>query len=401
MTCGRALVGGAAGCDARFVNLRMRQWTDDLLSPLAIAAYVAWGVVWAGSGNALAASEPAALWWSRGMMIVFLLAFAASISDRLASRPGAYRVACLVLAVCALGVVSLSRSGVTPILLVLLVAVLAAHLRGRELLWWFVGLNVCFVAIMVWDWRLEGRGLWITAIAQISFQAFAAMLMRSARRAEEMADQLRATNAELLTTRTLLAESARDQERVRLSRELHDVAGHGLTALKLNLELLARDPRQPDPRRVATSLALADELLQDLRRVVREMRDDEGIELHAALERLGAPFPRPRLHLTLPDGLHIVDRDQVEVVLRAVQEALTNAARHGHARSLHVTLRADGAEWALCIEDDGRAPEQVRAGDGLSGMRERFEQLRGSLRIGRGALGGLRLDARWPKANAT
>ena len=383
------------------MNLRMRQWTDDLLSPLAIAAYVAWAVVWAGSANALAGLDPPALWLSRTAMLLFLLVFAACISGQLSWRPWAYRIACLVLAACALGLVGLSRSAVTPILLVLLVAVLAAQLRGRELLSWFVALNVCFIAIMVWAWQLEGRGLWVTAIAQISFQAFAALLMRSARRAEEMADQLRATNAELLTTRTLLAESARDQERLRLSRELHDVAGHGLTALKLNLESLARDPRQPDSKRVETCLALADELLQDLRSVVREMRDDTGIELRSALERLGVSFPRPRLHVALPDGLHIVDRDQVEVVLRAVQEALTNAARHSHARALNVDLGADGADWVLRIEDDGRAPAHVQAGGGLSGMRERFEQLGGSLRIGRAESGGMRLEARWPKVTAT
>lgn len=382
------------------MTLRLRQWTDDLLSPLAIAAYVAWAVVWIGSANALAALDPAALWLSRAMLIVFLLVFAACISDRLAWRPGAYRVACLVMAACALGLVGVSRSAVAPILLVLLVAVLAAHLRGRELLSWFVALNVCLFAIMLWGWQLEGRGLWVTAIAQVSFQAFAALLMRSARRAEEMADQLRATNAELLTTRTLLAESARDQERLRLSRELHDVAGHGLTALKLNLESLARDPRQPDSQRVETCLALADELLQDLRRVVREMRDDTGIELRAALERLGVPFPRPRLHVALADGLHMADRGQIEVVLRAVQEALTNAARHSHARALHVVLGNDGAEWVLRIEDDGRAPAQVQAGGGLSGMRERFEQLGGSLRTGRAESGGMRLEARWPRVNA-
>jgi signal transduction histidine kinase len=376
---------------------RLRLLLDNLLSPLLLAAYVAWGVVWVGGSAGFAALGPTGELLARLALVAFLAGFMACTSELLDARPWAYRTLCLLLAVCALGLIASNRSGVTPILLVLMTATLAAHLQGRELLLWVVALNLGFLAILAWGWQLEGRGLWITAVAHFSFQAFAALLMRTARRAEDMAGQLRATNAELLTTRTLLAESVRDQERLRLSRELHDVAGHGLTALKLNLESLARDPRQPDPQRTELCRSLADELLQNLRRVVSQMRAEPGIDLRAALERLALPFPRPRLRLELPDGAELADRGQVEAVLRAVQEGLTNAARHGHARELHVRLEPVGAEWVLHIDDDGRSSGEIRMGGGLAGMRERFEQLGGLLQTGRSESGGLRLEARWPR----
>ena len=377
---------------------RLRPLLENLFAPLSIAAYVAWAVTWVGSAPDVAKLGPTGAVVARVALVGFLLGFLLCVSEALDRRVWAHRLVHLAMAVIALGLIAAHRSGVTPILLVLLVAVLAARLQGRELFLWFVAINVAFVAIMAWGWRLGGANLWLTAVAHGSFQAFAVLLMRIARRAEDMADRLRATNAELLTTRTLLAESARDQERLRLSRELHDVAGHGLTALKLNLESLARDPRQPDPQRLALCASLADELLQNLRSVVQQMRGDPGIDLRSAIERLGLPFLRPRLRLQLAGADGITERDQVEAVLRAVQEGLTNAARHGHARELHVSLAPDGQEWLLRIEDDGRAPDDLQPGGGLSGMHERFEQLGGQLRAARSSLGGLQLEARWPRA---
>lgn len=401
MTCVAALVAAPVRCDARGMGTRLRPLLENLAAPLSIAAYVAWAVIWIGAEAAFATLGPAGAGVARMVLAGFLLGFVLCISELLAGRPWAYRLLYLAMAAAALGLIAVHRSGVTPILLVLLVAVLAARLQGRELLAWFVALNLALVAIMAVRWRLQGTDLWISAVAHGSFQAFAALLMRTARSAEDMAEQLRATNAELLTTRTLLAESARDQERLRLSRELHDVAGHGLTALKLNLESLARDPRQPDPQRAELCASLADELLQNLRRVVRQMRDDSGIDLRAALERLGLPYPRPRLQLELAGTEGIVERDRIEAILRAVQEALTNAARHGHASVLRVSLAPDDGEWVLRMDDDGRAPAELQLGGGLSGMRERFEQLGGRLRSARSSLGGLRLEARWPREGAS
>jgi signal transduction histidine kinase len=103
--------------------------------------------------------------------------------------------------------------------------------------------------------------------------------------------------------------------------------------------------------------------------------------------------------LRLDPALQLRGRERVEAVLRAVQEALTNAARHGPARELSVTLDQRDGRLRLQIEDDGRIAAQPEAGGGLSGMRERFEALGGGFTLARGVRGGLQIDA-WMPAEA-
>ncbi|MCK7593473.1 sensor histidine kinase [Pseudomarimonas salicorniae] len=382
------------------MSTRWRQITNELLSPLALAAYVAWAVVWLVTIGGMERDGSPWLWPARVAMLVFLAGFLAMVSGLCDSRPGRHLALSLVLGVCALGLTLMRPNSAAAILLVLLAAQMAVYLSGWRLFTAIALVNGLFLGGLFWFWDAGPMAALTTVVAFASFQAFAALMIRSNQTAEQMAEELRAANAELLTSRTLLAAGARDAERLRLSRELHDVAGHSLTALKLNLRALAADPRQSDPERVRLCAGLADELLGSLREVVREMRQDEGLDLGEALARLGLPFPRPALRLDIEPGLKLRGRDRIEAVLRAVQEALTNAARHGPAQELAVHIRPEAGRLQLCIEDDGRAPSEPRAGGGLSGMRERFEALGGEVCLSRSGRGGLRIDAWLPEGEA-
>lgn len=370
----------------------LRQHLAELTSPMAFAAYAAWAAVWLAAGDAMARG-PLAGWSLRIALLLFLLLFMYEhlVLDRLGRR--GFFVLGAVLALLALGVTAATPHGASPILLVLLAAVLAARLEWRELLFLLVPINLGLAAVVFGFWPGRSLTLLITLFAFASFQMFAALVMRYAAQAEAMSERLRAVNAELVATRSLLEESARDAERLRLSRELHDVAGHALTALKLNLGALARDPAQPDPERVRLCAGLADDLLQDLRAMVRQMRDHEGIDLRLAIERLAAPFPRPKVQLDLAEDARVADLDSAEALLRAVQEGLTNAARHSAAEHLWLSLRRAGDRLELELRDDGRRGAQVKPGNGLQGMRERLRSLGGDLAIDRGAEGGVRLSA--------
>ena len=249
---------------------------------------------------------------------------------------------------------------------------------------------------MVFVWEVGPRDAGFSLLGFIGFQMFAVLVMRYAIRAEEMAEDLKSVNARLLATRSLLGETARDQERLRLSRELHDVAGHKVTALKLNLRGLARRLDDEAAAEVGKATDLADELLQDLRSVVRHLRKTEGIELSEALRELGRPFPRPKLELDFDEQARVPRADQAEALLRVVQEALTNAARHGPAETLRVRLQRQTDRLVLTVEDDGRVSGEIRPGNGLTGMRERLAELEGSLDIARSDAGGLKLTATLP-----
>jgi len=286
------------------------------------------------------------------------------------------------------------HTGTTPVLTVIVVA-LAARRWPRIAVWGLaLAMDVAMYLILL---RVAGFGQpWLVVSLYGGFQAFAALTTHYAMQAGQARDRLMHVNADLLATRALLADSARDAERLRLARELHDVAGHKLTAMRLNLRRLAADPALASHPELVVAEALSAELLTDIRNVVRSMRDDQGLDLATALRALAAPFPRPILAVVIDPQVRVRDPQVAEAVLRLAQEALTNAARHADAD--HVRLHLSERDGMLCvdIEDDGSAPLRLCEGNGIAGMRERVAALQGRLELGRGARGGLRLSARLP-----
>ena len=248
-------------------------------------------------------------------------------------------------------------------------------------------------------WTLRSVGyaepLVVTALYG-GFQAFAAITAHYARTAGGARDALALVNADLLATRALLADAARDAERLRVARELHDVAGHKLTAMTLNLRALAAAPAFVGSAEVAIAERMAAELLADIRNVVQALRDTGGLDLRTALHALAAPLPRPALALAIDDDVQVTDPATAEAVLRLVQEALTNSARHADADTVRVSLRRDGRRLAITVEDDGRVHGPLLEGNGLAGMRERIAAVDGSMALSTNAAGALRIDASLP-----
>lgn len=279
----------------------------------------------------------------------------------------------------------------TPVLLIVAMGQLAGRIGvGQAVVVW-VAVNAAVYAILAFGSAMTSPLVNVSMMA--SFQLFAMGVGWSMRSAERARDELAQVNAELLATRSLLAQSARDQERLRLARELHDVAGHKLTALKLNLAAAARRTDQPPGPEVALSARLADELLSDIRGVVAQMRAHDGMDLRTAIEQLAAPLPRPKVHVDVaPDAL-VETVEQAEAVVRAVQEALTNAARHADAANVWIALRRDGGRLEIDVRDDGRGAVAPRFGNGLNGMRERLRALGGDVELARADGGGTALHA--------
>lgn len=372
----------------------------DLVSPLAVAAYAGWAAVLHQAGNQLAAVDPALGWTARGGALAFLAGFLVNMS---CSTPALQRreLVGFSLMLCgALVLLLAGRSETGPILLVILAAALGARLPDRWL-WPSVGaILLLFPAILVWRWGLPARPALTYALTFGSFVAFAALALRHAARAEALSEQLRETNSHLMATRSLLTETARDSERLSLARELHDVAGHTLTALKLNLRTLAREAGDQARPELLTSVRLADELLEDLRAVVRQLRVHDGIELDAAFRRLAEPLPRPQVDIRVAPDARVPSAAQAEALLRVAQEGLTNAARHGEAQRLLLSLSRNEAGLDLVLEDDGRVRWPLREGNGLGGMRERLASLGGTLALAPSAIGGLRLHAHLPLRSA-
>ncbi len=275
-------------------------------------------------------------------------------------------------------------------LTVVLLVITAAQLRGvlplRASLVWLGAQTAAFAGIMV-----STSGMIGLAVAGVfsGFQIFALYTSHVAESERQAREELARAHESLLTTRQILAESTRAGERLRISRELHDVLGHHLTALALNLEAALHAPEAKARQRVETAHRLAKDLLQKVRQVVGVLRREEAgspgssllqARLAAALAPLGAGLDEPLVHLNVRaevDG----DSDLVHALVRCAQEIFTNAARHAGAHNLWLEIRDEGDGLTLHARDDGRGTSDLAPGNGLKGMKERIEGLRGRLEV--------------------
>jgi signal transduction histidine kinase len=192
-------------------------------------------------------------------------------------------------------------------------------------------------------------------------------------------------------------ENGRLEERLRISRELHDRLGHHLTALNLNLEAAAR---AGNAEALEAARGVGKTLLAEVRAAVEELRDPERLDVCAALRTLAEELSHPRLHVRAPETLALRDPRCAAAVLRCAQEIVTNAARHAGAENLWLDLEHEGGMVTLRARDDGRGARSVRPGNGLRGMRERLESVGGSLAVETAEGKGFALRATLPMRGA-
>lgn len=379
-----------------FVQTHAGTLRERLFTPMNLAAYATWLVV------SLSVVDPAALtrgepreWAGVACLLAFIGVFlSCTVATGIPGRDVIARV--LLQAVLVVLAEACLTGGQTAVLLIIVAVQMAVVLPVRAAIACLVVVNAAIAGI----WLLHGSPVLNTVLSLtsiIGFEVFAALTGHYAVSREQAREHLARVNAELMATRLLLEESARAGERLKLSRELHDVAGHSLTALKLNLGRLARDPALAGREELTTSAALADELLAQIRQVVGALRAHDGLDLRAAFEALTRPMPGVRIDIDIDDGLRVDDIDQAETLLRSAQEAITNALRHGRAQRIGLRLHSDGDATVLVVDNDGLAPTSIAPGNGLTGMRERIEALGGTLDLAPTPPRGLRLRVRLPE----
>jgi signal transduction histidine kinase len=211
------------------------------------------------------------------------------------------------------------------------------------------------------------------------FQTFAYVTASLTRREQLARQELSRAHEELLATRALLAESSRNEERLRISRDLHDTLGHHLTALSLQLDVASRLTDGKAAEHVHQAHAITRLLLSDVRGVVSELRTSTRIALGRAIRGLARGSSAFAIHVDVPDGLEIDEGARADALLKCVQEIITNTTRHAAARNLWIVLGRDDGSITLHARDDGRGATAIHAGNGLTGMRERFEALGGGI----------------------
>jgi len=184
---------------------------------------------------------------------------------------------------------------------------------------------------------------------------------------------------------------AQEQERKRISRELHDETGQGLMLLRLYLEMLANNSEsRKSYLKVQEALDLLDRTIGDLRRIIARLspRILEEMGLLAAIRKEARELCKHtglRARLELPKSLGEIPHEIEVALYRLVQEALHNIAKHAKATNFLVRLEFDHWGARLFVEDDGmgfsRGSGSSSKSFGIAGMRERIAAFGGHVRI--------------------
>jgi signal transduction histidine kinase len=249
---------------------------------------------------------------------------------------------------------------------------------------------------------MVGVGVMILISGGLLSIAMAKGISKQTEELEASLGQLRALAARL--------QSIREEERKRVSREIHDQLGQVLTAIKIDVSSLIRgfpEKERKELNRVPSILNSVDGAIQTVRRIATELRpgmlDDLG--LVATIEWAGEEFGArtgTKCLLELPTDDLVVDQDKATAIFRIFQEMLTNIARHAEANEVRARLAAEGGNVTLEVRDNGKGipKEKLRKGGslGILGMRERATLLGGDLTITSSPGQGTAVIVRIPQA---
>jgi signal transduction histidine kinase len=210
--------------------------------------------------------------------------------------------------------------------------------------------------------------------------------------------------------------TAQEEERRRLSRELHDESGQALTALKIGLDLIRLDlPEEATAlqERIGEAVTLSETTMDQIRMLAQDLRPPalDAVGLYPTLEGFCQEFgERTQLNVRFSGAEVPPLSDAVNISLyRVLQEALTNAAKHASADQVEVTLDYDEGTVYISVEDDGvgfdvqnaTADPDRPGGIGLLGMQERLDLLGGELIIDSRPGRGTRIVAQIPWEEAS
>jgi signal transduction histidine kinase len=287
-----------------------------------------------------------------------------------------------------------------PILVSLLVAVYTvARWRGVRTAAVASGVVMGFLAVHVISKRgVSGGLLAVVPVSAWVVLPFAVGVM------------LRVYQESMTRSRDEWARRHADEERLRVAQEVHDVVGHGLSAIAMQADIALHVlPRQPEHAAVALAAIsrTSKEALDELRAALSAVRQDEGADARAplpGLARLDALITR-----MADSGVPVVVESTGRrrplppavdlAAYRVIQESLTNVLRHAGPASVTLRLGYDAEQVSIDVLDTGNlGGGPLVEGHGILGMRQRAEALGGSLMAQPLAGGGFHVAARLPTA---
>lgn len=206
-----------------------------------------------------------------------------------------------------------------------------------------------------------------------------------------MASELGIKRNELIVERLQRVRAmidGQEQERQRLSRELHDGIGQYLAALKMRLQGIPLDDPELAGRKVQDLMSQVDQIIEEIRRVTFDLRPAllNEIGLKSAIQTLCTTASRPgstAFTLNFSDIPDTLDRSIQTYVFRIIQECIHNILKHSQAENAYIALKMKENRLIISVDDDGKGfnTESSMKGSGLHNIRERVNLLSGTIEI--------------------
>jgi signal transduction histidine kinase len=326
------------------------------------------------------------LLWSN--FFVFGAAYWLLLSDQMETTALVKMILVVLMSMAALMLTYLTQSGLGGVLLMVSAAAIAFSLSTPTALVAIILQHLALLPVLSSQPKLNLLEAVLTAAMYLGCSLFVFMTAWVGKRQMQARELLQQVNLELRAAQAMLSDTERNAERLRISRELHDLVGHHLTALALNLEVATHLTEGKARNHVQQAQTISKLLLSDVREVVSTLREGDPIHLDRTLKTMATDIPKPHVHLQMPEPFTITDAPRGHAILRLTQEVITNAIKHSQAKNLWLkfALREQGIE--ISAYDDGRGTDRLTDGNGLSGMRERLKAFGGSLEcesaLGRG-----------------
>ncbi|MBZ9612643.1 sensor histidine kinase [Rheinheimera maricola] len=234
-------------------------------------------------------------------------------------------------------------------------------------------------SLIAWQ---SGSSVWISALLYGSFHLFAVLVQSASREAERARDELEQKHQQLQATQQLLQAASRQSERTRIARNLHDLVGHHLTALTIQLQVAGHLTDGEAKVQVGKCHQLAKLLLADVREAVSTMRQYADVALVEAIASLIKVLPEQLVvKLQIPANIMLHDLQQAQHLLCIVQEALSNSLKHSGASEIQIDAVVNGEKLQLTIVDNGKLSASWQPGNGIKGIQERLAECGGSLEL--------------------
>lgn len=242
-------------------------------------------------------------------------------------------------------------------------------------------------------------GMAVSAMLFWTFNLFALVMVNTAIKEKDSREKVEMINLALISTQQLLAQASEQAERVRIARNIHDLLGHHLTALTINLQVASRQLEKLDVTEdsainkaaikgsIEQCHSLSKLLLSDVREAVSDIRNKSSLNLEQAIVAMTNRLPNLNVILDYPDNITIDDVNTAEILTKCIQESITNTLKHGNAKAMHIVFSQTEKELNLTMQSifsvhpkntKTTKEKPIAMGNGLKGMLERLKQIKGN-----------------------